>query len=476
MKKRVLAMALAAALLLALAACGGQTNDNPGGTQTPSGGTQTQQPAQTQTPAETQTPTETQDPAGTETPAAPAATNRPVEEMSEEERMVLNAVCTYLQRVAGSTGLDPAIIAEMKAEFTSEAFIRSICAEVLQWRMEEAGVEAAAELMLDRAGEIIELAADMGIDNLMYTINMEPQNVPVPGGWDAFYREYETVKARVEAAIAVIDTAAEAFPAIELADSAVLYRANGVELTFTGCTVSGNTIYFNFHVSNQNPDNKKVSVLFSLISVNSLRLNDPSSLSFATHRGVGNLAVGEEADISCPCAATADYELMLSRLGETVETMPIETLDFAYSLQIGSNSEAEEMTAGLRTTLYREGDVEALLGTYVESISYNGQNIDIYAKHGDFGIAAVAVNTGVKDCSDFLYANVNGRRVGNLNRITHTVGMLMGTTSVSPNGAEIVFYTDMTDGDLRKEYEIGSSELLEISLDYCGANVVVYSK
>lgn len=473
MKKRILSLALAAMLLLSLAACGGQTNDTPGGTQTPGtqqtppAGTQTQQPAQTQEP-----------PAESQTPAAPAATNRPLEEMSMEERVVLETITYgYLMEMV-NTGGDPGAIAEM----TSEAFIRYFFQNTnLSYGSGEANKGAVTELVLNHAGDFAKLVTGADYDTIMNTIVNEPQNVPFPGGWDAWYREYETIKARIEAEIAVIDTAAEAFPAIQFTGDSMIYKENGVEFYYTGCTVEGGEVRFQFHVSNQNPDNKKVFIAFSSLSVNGLEfastatfgVNKNNTYNSAINNG---LTVGEETDIICTGRSPADYELLLSRLGETVVTMPIETVTIGCSIKVGSNSEAEEKTVEFKTTLYHEGDLDGLFGTYVGSVSDRGQNVDIYAKHGEFGITAVAVNTGDQACSDFLYANINGKRDNGLNQIHHRVGMLMGTTIVSPNGAEIVFYTDVTDEQLRKENEIGNSELLEISIDYCGANVVIYSK
>lgn len=479
MKKRILTLALAAALVLSLAACGGQTNDNPGGTQTP--GTQQTPPAgtQTQQPVQTQQPTETQEPsAGTDAPAAPTVTNRPLEEMPVEERVVLETIAYgYLMELV-NTGGDPGAIAEM----TSEAFIRYFCQNAnLSYGSGEANKGAFTELMLNHAGDFAKLVTGADYDTIVNTIVNEPQNVPFPGGWDAWYREYETIKARIEAEIAVIDTAAEAFPAIQFTGDSMIYNENGVEFYYTGCTVEGGEVRFHFHVSNQNPDNKKVFIAFSSLSVNGLEfastatfgVNKNNTYNSAINNG---LTVGEETDIICTGQSPANYELLLSRLGETVVTTPIETVVIGYSIKVGSNSEAQEKTVEFKTSLYHEGDLDGLFGTYVGSVSDRGQNIDIYAKQGEFGITAVAVNTGDQACADFLYTNINGQRNNSLNQIHHTVGVLMGTTTVSPNGAEIIFYTDVSDGELRKQYEIGNSELLEISIDYFGSTVVIYSK
>lgn len=461
--KKALSCVLIAAIVLTLAACGAKQTDSapsaPSANNSPTSTEQTPPDDAAEPPASQQA--EQTPEAAVE--AAPAEILS-LDDMSEEEYSLLNCVfgyCDCLADVLYSGGSE-----EQLAEVTSEEFIGQHTFSCLYAILDETGIDAASTLLANHTSDFISLLSAMGgYDAFMDTYGYSPESFPYPGGWSSLYSEFQTRKAdALAASLSVIDTPEKAFQAIEIsAADRVMYHENGVEITFTGCTISSDRVNFNFHVSNQNPDNKKVSLYFSDISINRLIIAKASG-----DRGLDGLTSGEEADVVCTRYLN-QLTRLLEKFGETVETMPIETLTFKYSLQIGSDSEKEQQRAELKTALYREGDIEALWGDYVGSFPKEGENIDIYAKSGDFGVVAVAVNVGASPRIVSFTTCINGKKAAKLNETDDTL-------SFDPGDSQIIFSTPKTDEEIRKEYEVGNSELLQITFEYFDTSVVVYSK
>ena len=425
--KRIFALTLALAMVLSLAACGGKTTDQPSSNNT--------------------IPT-TQNDLGTDGSVSEpdVEQNR---ELSEDENILIDLVTAYCYELYLTDGDEEAL-----KYITSDEGISNFA----QGLPDEDSALAAAKLLSKYA---MELFSTLDPDS--------PENIVYPGGWDAFYSEYLAFKLDASAAIAVVDTVEEVFQTVAVSEN-MIYNENGVEFVFAGCMVEGDQIWFNFHLSNQNPDNKKVFVSFNSVSADGFELENGTMLEFNSRNPAAEgIAVGEEADISC-VGHTYQFENVLEKLGETIETMPLGTLSFCYDFKIGSDSEYEKKLSELKTSLYREGDIEAFRGTYVGSATAGSNSIDVYTKSGSFGITSIAVNTGEDNYGGFIHTFVNGKPADELNAIPNTM------TGVYPGGSIIVFHTDKTDEELRKEYEIGSSEILEITVAYGDTSVLVYSK
>ena len=447
--KQIIALAVALALALSLAACGGKA-DKPAETGTP-------KPEQTQPIP----PTAAAEPSALQTEQA--------EELSDEERILREAVfeyCVYLYNgVENAFYGDDTLLKEVTEEEYTFLDVGFYCFG------EENSARAFAALMAKHVDEFAS-AMDPEVGGFF---DAGPDGIAYPGGWDAFYREFQALKVDALASAAVVDTVQEAFQALEVpASDRVIYQENGVEFSFTGCTADVERITFQFHISNQNPDNKKVSVFFSSASANGLSVGDSSLLSF--NKGVGGLPVGEEADISC-VVDIHSFEAILKMLGLTVETAPIQTLAFDYQIQIGSDAELEEKHAELKTSAYQGGSLEAAWGDKIGSAAVAGNTLDIYAKQGGFGIVALAVNRGEGACTGSIGTSVNGKNADGLNEGGSGRSAAAGTRLVVyPGNAGILFYTEKTDEEIRREYEIGGSETMEITVSYDGTSVVVYSK
>ena len=217
-----------------------------------------------------------------------------------------------------------------------------------------------------------------------------------------------------------------------------------------------------------------------------------------------DILVGEEKDMEFEKPGYVDdYIAELPLLGESIETLPVETLSFLYTVKIGKDAEEEVKLTELKTTKYNESDINGLFGTCVaEGKDDKGsEGVAVYVKSGDFGVTATAVST--RDYTNINYfeydvpyaANVSLSFNGNV--YTGAFGMspddmaktgIIGyvpSATVYPGGAVILCSMNMTDDiiqNLRREYEVGNSEPVEISLNYLQDRLgqpipaVIYSK
>lgn len=432
MKKRVVAMALAAAMALSLSACGEE------GASTPPESDPAAESSLT-TPSET-----------------PPQETEPPEELSSELRGIAYCVCNY------------SFVLFQAREASSEDY------ELI--RSEEGALPFASDVYTNKdearaASVLLTRHADDFLDNLSFDdLNRKrPEEISYPGGWEPLYEEFQDILADVNAAEAVVDTLEEAFPLVQVSDSdSVIFSENGSEVRFTGFTLEEGRIFVNFHVSNQNLDNKKL--YFSLQGAAA----NYTDLGVGPDTNINEVIAGEELDLSL-LVPTNIFQSTLDALGLTVQATPIEVLTFRYKVQVGSDGEQVEKTAELKTAQYQGLTLESFLGAQVGTLSIGNFSANVYAKTTDTGVVAFAVNNVAFDMEKAFYAYVNGKEAKGLNE--------RNVSTISQDGAvQIFFMTAKADDELRREYEIGSSDPLEIAVGWPANEpegsdpVVIYSK
>ena len=317
------------------------------------------------------------------------------------------------------------------------------------------------------------------------------------------YNEYETLQTDyLNQYNAGEQSKEQSFSSIEVQDN-ILYDENGVKITYTGAEVSEDNKYlnFSFHISNQNSDNKKATVMLKSASINGILF------MIDERRDLGNgdfdILAGEEKDMEFEKSGYIDdYTAKLPLLGESIDTLPVETLSFLYTIKIGKDAEEEVKLAELKTTKYNDGDLNGLFGTCVaEGHDEKSNGISVYIKTGDFGVTATAVSA--RDYTNINYfeydvpysSNVSLSFNGNV--YTGTFGMSpdeltktgltysVASATVYPGSAALLCSMNLTDDiiqNLRREYEVGNSEPIEITLDYLQDNLgqsipaVIYSE
>ena len=128
-----------------------------------------------------------------------------------------------------------------------------------------------------------------------------------------------------------------------------------------------------FEVKNDNPDNKKVDVIFSDklfydgVYIDRLR---------GTQKGTGWLKSGESASVYYSIVESDGmFMTEISTLATGLAELPLTELSFHFRVQIGSMAEAVNYTRVLRTRDWTEDDWDALYGDPVGDFSYNGELI-----------------------------------------------------------------------------------------------------
>lgn len=279
----------------------------------------------------------------------------------------------------------------------------------------------------------------------------------------------------------------------------VLYDEDGVKVTYTGANFkdyseSGRCMNFTVHISNQNPDNKKATVVLDYAALNGLTVieNGVDFSDLYVADGNYDVLAGEERDLTFEDTSSMSVETYMQRLsllGESTDTLPVETLSFAYTIRVGKDAEWEARIAELKTSEYRDGDLDGLFGTCVAEGTESSENIGIYVKTGEFGVTVVAVNNRRENLEPAsgvtwshndgsTYSN-NGQVLFNGNDITDYLFTEVETTyngmnsllsnAVHPGQASILLSMDFNEdviGNLRRQYEVGNSEPVEITLNY----------
>lgn len=298
-----------------------------------------------------------------------------------------------------------------------------------------------------------------------------------------YTQQYNAAKEQAEHAYTVIE-------APETPDN-VIYNENGITLTYVGAEFSEDHHFMTLkvHVLNQNPDNKKAIVSFNSNSValNGLQLATSSSTR-------AEILAGEETDLTLDGCALENYIEGLSYLGETTDTLPIETISFVYEIKVGSDGEQETRIAELKTTKFSEGDLNNLFGTLVAQGIEESADIGIYVKTGDFGVTATAVNNRRENLSwESPYAKyidilANGNEFSRLmseNIKSSITYCAPSSANINPGQATILCCLNITPEmiqELRRQFEIGNDVPIEITInylkDYLGQNIpaVIYSE
>ena len=475
MKKRALTILLCATLILSLVACGGGGKTD--STEPPSNSTSGTQQNAGQADGPTAEPVETK-PSETEPTASP-------EELSEEE-MEFREIFWYgyIQNML-----------MMHADGMSD---EEIFAEIDSWQRFEKddGKSVFPQMIKDYFPKMATDFDTLGDEEKGKCYETDPFTVGtvLSVSLKDAYNDFEARKSDYLNQYNSGEQSKElAFSSIEVLNN-VIFDENGVKITYTGAEMSDDNKYlnFSFHITNNNPDNKRATVMLKCASINGILFMTDG------RRDIGNgdfdILVGEEKDIEFEKqGAIEDYIAKLPLLGESIETLPVETLSFVYTVKIGKDADEEVRLAELKTTKYNESDLDGLFGTCVaEGHDEESEGISVYVKSGDFGITAIAISTRDHTDSyfefDVLYtANVSLSFNGNAYNMTPEHGITYAGPSLTayPGTATILFSMNMTDDilqNLRREFEIGNSEPIEITLDYLhdrlGQTIpaVIYSK
>ncbi len=507
MRKRALSIILCAALTLSMISCGDSGKDDETGTQTNSAVGDTQKPdngngEQISSPAASDDVTgPVNGPAETK-PAEPETTASP-EELSNEEAefrqtfwygsiqqmLMMHADGMSDDELFGladswfniDEGDGMSAIIQMIKDYFLKA-VKEFDALDDESKAEYSGVLAAGSYW----------GPDPFTTDVILSINLK----------DA-YKDFETRKADyLEKYNAGEQSKELAFSSIEVQDN-IVFDENGVTITYTGAVLSDDNknLNFGFHITNNNPDNKRATVMLKCAAINGILFMTDGRRDFGN--GDFDILVGEEKDLTFEKSGNIEsYSSLLPLLGESIETLPVETLSFLYTVKIGKDAEEEVKLAELKTTKYSESDISGLFGTCVaEGHDEKSTGVSIYVKSGDFGVTATAVNTrDYTNINYFEYDVPYSSAVSlsfNGNVYTGTFGMSpddiaktgviyqVPSATVYPGGAVILCSMNMTDDtlmNLRREFEVGNSDPVEITLDYLQDNLgqpipaVIYSK
>lgn len=264
---------------------------------------------------------------------------------------------------------------------------------------------------------------------------------------------------------------------IRMRDS-LLFERDGVRFVFDGIRVVDEGLmvaYFDFTLENNHPDNKIATVEMQSISFNEL---EPEGIMyiFDPLGEWSRVEAGETRSVSTQNGyETGRYDhSILSALGVSPEEFPIETIGFAFKVQIGSDSEEEWHYVTLETADYNGksyrkyfGDpVASFDGTYITT--GEAYTLDIYARLDDLGTTVILLPAegSEKHFQPLMTVNLgaNGKQMSNaMNDQTYQNTTLAYQQIFYPTGGTILRCAK-TEDELRKSMEIGPNEPLEIQL------------
>ena len=483
MRKRALSIILCVAMVISVTACGGGGKTDPeppanDGETRQTVGQVDEQPEEPTEPAE-----EVTEPA--EEPNEPEPTASP-EELSEEE-MEFREIFWY--------GYIQNVLNEHDAGISDD----EIFAEIDSWQSFEKddGRAVFPQMIKDYFPKMTEEFDTLSDEEKGNCYGIDPftaSDILSVNLKDA-YNDFETRKADyLEKYNAGEQSKELAFSSIEVQDN-IVFDENGVTITYTGAVLSDDNkhLNFGFHITNNNPDNKRATVILKCASINGILFMTDGRRDYGT--GDFDILVGEEKDMEFEKPGYVDdYIAELPLLGESIETLPIETLSFLYTVKIGKDADEEVKLTELKTTKYNESDSNGLFGTCVaKGHDEKSEGISVYVKSGDFGVTAIAVST--RDYTNINYfeydvpysSAVSLSFNGNVYNETPEHGITYSGSflTVYPGGSVILCSMNMTDDiiqNLRREYEVGNSEPVEITLNYLQDRLgqpipaVIYSK
>ena len=249
---------------------------------------------------------------------------------------------------------------------------------------------------------------------------------------------------------------------IDNVDDKIIFNDGGVSIEFDKFTIDesqGDRL--SFTVKNDNPDNKKVILSNPMVNLNGLCSSGREIIVNGT--GDYSIEVLNGDTVSCSVIYGHDsYKNVLDQLD--CPNMPIETINIALYVAIGSDSNPVCVKKTMKTDDFNETDMQNLFGTLVGSTSMPGANttdevpVDVYYKENSSGgNTAILVNKGDDTFSwDGLGLYVKDR-------------LLVAPNVYGDPGplGSLVLRNDETDDDIRRANEISNNDKLKIVVNSC---------
>ncbi len=212
-----------------------------------------------------------------------------------------------------------------------------------------------------------------------------------------------------------------------------------------------------FEVKNNNPDNKKVDVIFSdKIFYDGLYLEKMRG----TQKGTGWLKSGESATVYYSIVdSDAQFRTEISNYATGLAELPLTELSLHFSVQIGSKSEQVNYTRVLRSSRWTEDDWGDLYGDLVGDFEYGGELIySVYRIRDERGNTfAIRNRTDTELFAKYWpwFAQcqwyVEGEKYGGIFSLL-----------IPPEGSGIVHFTDID--SVYKELELPNGTPIHLSL------------
>ena len=260
-----------------------------------------------------------------------------------------------------------------------------------------------------------------------------------------------------------------ALSTLNLIDNPTLFEEDGMRFSFDGFKVDEYNYFFdaNFKIRNENPDNKKLFIELNSISINGIVWTDNIGRLLRRDSGGLSLTEGAESGQEFSCYAhgmdCAKYEEQLAKINASLATTPLMTVGFDFDIKAGSNGEVRHVSRTLKTALYNEVALNKMLGETTTGLALEGENLAAQVFVRDDGYAVLVRNHGTVPV-ELMEATVcmNG------SEIDRTLGH---ADTVYPSGG-VIFNIPTTEEALRRQYEMGASKPLSLTVDFYSENEV----
>ena len=202
-----------------------------------------------------------------------------------------------------------------------------------------------------------------------------------------------------------------------------------------------------------------------MLSLNSLVLNGINIYASVSREAKAGDSNNAEFNIS---NYVNDYANTLEQLDETVETVPVETIDCYYRVRIGSDGEWESGKVSFKTAAYKGGIYEKAYGDKIYETEVGDAKLDVFCKPAGDGYTVTVKSRGDVDIENWsAYMNCKGK--------SFSCNWYNGSGTLR-SGTAFFAHFDKTAQDIRADYEIPNDEPLDLQLKFENRNGGSYNE